>query len=176
MSHGPGGFMLANIEILLFVVAVITTIVKLRKASARHEVMTTAYTLWGELLFYCVGIGFVYLWFLHAFFGRTTAALIGWRSSPFQWELAWAELGLAVVAMLSLWRGYEMRLAATLMFAIFAFGAAAQHIQQLMHRHNYAPGNAGLILWFGELALPLFILVLAVASRDAYERTMRRPG
>jgi hypothetical protein len=168
------GFILGNIEIPLFLVAIIVTIVKLRRASARHEVMTASYTLWGEVLFYCVGLGFVYVWYFHAFLQQFTAPLIGWQPSPFEWELAWAELGMALVAIIALWRGYDMRLSATLMFAIFSFGAAAQHIQQILVAHNYSRGNAGLILWFGDIALPLFVLFLAFSSRDAYERTMRR--
>lgn len=169
-------FILGNIEIPLLVVAIVVTIVKLRRAGARHEVMTLSYTLWGEVLFYCVGLGFVYIWYFHAFLQQFAAPAIGWQPSPFEWELAWAELGLAVIAMLSLWRGYEMRLAATLVFAIFSFGAAAQHIHQMVTMHNYSPGNAGSILWFGDIALPIFVLILAFASRDAYERTARRIG
>ena len=44
----------------------------------------------------------------------------------------------------------------------------------MLAMHNYAPGNAGPILWFGDIALPIFTLFLALASRDAYERTARR--
>jgi type IV secretory pathway VirB2 component (pilin) len=167
-------FVLGNIEIPLFVIAIIVTAFKLRRT--RREVMSFSYTLWGELLFYCVGLGFIYIWYMHAFMEQFTAPLIGWQPSPFEWELAWAELGLAVIAILSLWRGYEMRLAASLVFAIFSFGAAAQHIHQIVTQHNYASGNAGLILWFGDIALPIIILVLAWAARDAYERTARRIG
>lgn len=169
-------FILGNIEIPLLVVAIVVTIVKLRRAAAQHQVMTAAYTLWGETLFYCIGLGFVYIWYFHAYLADFTAPLIGWQPSPFEWELAWFEMGLAVIALLSLWRGYEMRLAASLVFAIFSFGAAAQHVQQILKAHNYTPGNAGLILWFGDIALPLFVLLLALLSRDAYERTARRIG
>lgn len=163
-------FILGNIQIPLFVIAVIVTIVKLRRANARHEVLTASYTLWGEVLFYCFGIAFVYLWVLHGFFADAVAPTIGWKPSPFEWELAWFELGTGVVAIISLWRAYDMRLAATLVSAIFLFGAAAQHIHLMLTAHNYAPGNAGTVLWFGDIALPLFTLFLAFASRDAYER------
>lgn len=167
-------FILSNIQIPLFVIAIIVAIVKLRRASARHEVMSVAYTLWGEVLFYCFGIGMIYVWYFHAFQADMVAPSIGWKPSPFEWELAWSELGMGVIAVLALWRGFEMRLAATLVPAIFLFGAAAQHIHEMTTMHNYAPGNAGAILWFGDLFLPIFTLVLALASRDAYERTVRR--
>lgn len=169
-------FILGNISIPLFVIAVIVTIFKMRRGDSRREVMSATYTLWGEVLFYCVGLGFVYVWYFHAYLQQFTAPLIGWQPSPFEWELAWAELGIAVIAILSLWRGYEMRLAASLVFAIFSFGAAAQHIHEILAQHNYNPGNAGLILWFGDIALPLFILFLAWGARDAYERTASRIG
>lgn len=168
------GFVLRNIQIPLFVIAVIVTIVKLRRASARHEVMSGTYTLWGEVLFYCFGLGMVYVWYFHAFQPNIAAPSIGWKPSPFEWELAWAELGIGIIALFSLWRGYDMRLAATLVSCTFLFGAAAQHIHEMTVMHNYAPGNAGAVLWFGDLALPLLTLFLAFASRDAYERTVRR--
>lgn len=167
-------FILSNIQIPLFVIALIVTIAKLRRASARHEVMSLAYTLWGEVLFYCFGIGMIYVWYFHAFQADMVAPSIGWQPSPFEWELAWSELGMGVIAVVSLWRGYDMRLASTLVPAIFLFGAAAQHIHQMLAMHNYAPGNAGPILWFGDIALPIFTLLLAFLSRDAYERTARR--
>jgi uncharacterized protein DUF6790 len=167
-------FILGNIQIPLFIIALAVAIFKIRRAGARHEVVSAAFTVWGEVLFYCFGLGFVYVWYFHAFLASFTAPTIGWQPSPFEWELAWAELGIGVIAILSLWRGYEMRLAATLASAIFLFGAAAQHIHLMMTAHNYAPGNAGAVLWFGDIALPLLLLILAFASRDAYERTMRR--
>jgi hypothetical protein len=168
------GFILGNIQVPLLVIAAIVTIVKLRRASARHEVMSAAYTLWGEVLFYCFGLGMLYGWYFHAFQAKLVAPTIGWQPSPFEWELAWAELGIAVIAGLSLWRGYDMRLGATLASAVFLFGAASQHIHLMISAHNYAPGNAGVILWFGDIALPLFTLLLAYGSRDAYERIVRR--
>lgn len=174
MIRDAVGFILGNIQIPLFAVALCTALLKMRSAAARHEVATLAYTMWGELLFYSVGLGFAYAWYFHAFLASFAAPFIGWRPSPFEWELAWAELGIAVIAVLSLWRGFEMRLAATLVFAIFSFGAAAQHIHFIFVRRDYSPGNAGPILWFGDLALPLLLLLLALASRDAYEREAAR--
>ncbi|MDQ2992986.1 MAG: hypothetical protein M3R30_09245 [Candidatus Eremiobacteraeota bacterium] len=163
----------ANTAVWLFLVAVIVTIVKLRRARFARRVVTASYVLWGEVLFYTLGIGFVYIGVMHAYFGNLVAPTIGWAQSPFEYELGWAEIGLGIVALLSLWRGFEMRLAATLIFAIFSFAAAAQHISQMLRVHNYAPGNAGLILWWGDIALPIVLLVLAGLSREAQERYER---
>ncbi|HEX5274686.1 MAG TPA: DUF6790 family protein [Candidatus Rubrimentiphilum sp.] len=165
---------LGNFELVLIVVAIVVTILKLRRAKMHRTVMTPAYTLWGELLFYGIGFGFLWAGIFHAFFQQTAAAAIGWQPSPFEWELAWGEFGVAIIALLSLARGYEMRLATTLVFFIFSAGATIQHINQMICCHNYAPGNAGTILWINDIALPLVLLFLAYSSRDAYERSRVR--
>ncbi len=159
-----------NFGIVLFVIAIVVAAVKLRRARAGRRVTSWPYVFWGEILFYAVGLGLVYAGVYHAFAQSTASKSIGWTPSPFEWELAWAEFGTAVVAIVALWRGFEMRFAATIVFVIFSFGAAFQHINQIRCCRNYAPGNAGLVLWFGDLALPAIILILAFLSRDAYER------
>lgn len=164
---------LSNLELLLIVVAIVMAILKLRRAKMHRTVMTPSYTLWGELLFYGVGFGFLWAGIFHAFFQHIAAAAIGWQPSPFEWELAWGEFGVAIIAWLSLGRGYEMRLATTIMLFVFSAGATIQHINQILCCRNYAPGNAGTILWINDIALPLVLLYLAYASRDAYERTTR---
>lgn len=165
---------LSNLTLLLLVVAIVVTILKVRRAKMHRTVITASYTLWGELLFYGIGLGFLWAGIFHAFFQQIAASAIGWQPSPFEWELAWAEFGVAIIALMSLGRGYEMRLATTIVFFIFSAGATIQHINQMLCCHNYAPGNAGTILWINDIALPLVLLYLAFVSRDAYERNKAR--
>lgn len=166
--------LLENVAILLFVLAIVTSVLKLRRANRRRIVATAAYVFWGEILFYGVGLVMLWAFLFHAFFQQIAASSIGWKPSPFEWELAWAELGLAMIAMIALYRGYEMRLAATIVSVTLAAGATIQHIHQLRCCHNYAPGNAGLVLWFNDIFVSFVVLVLAFASRDAYERQSSR--
>ncbi|MFN2528357.1 MAG: DUF6790 family protein [Candidatus Baltobacteraceae bacterium] len=123
-----------------------------------------AQILWKETVFYAVGIGFFYTGIFHAFFPAMAAPAIGWAPSPFEWELACAEFGVGTMGIWSLWRSNEFRLPVTLIFAIFSLGAAVQHIHQILCCANYAPGNAGAILWVLDIALPLFLLVVASLS------------
>jgi len=58
-----------------------------------------------------------------------------------------------------------VRLGATILFAIFALAAAAGHIQQIMCCRNYAPGHAGLTLWFFDIFVPGVIVVMAALCR-----------
>jgi len=157
---------LSNLFVAFFVIAIVTTLVKTRRLRLERRPYNGAYIFWGELLFYSVGIGFLWSGIFHAYFQSIAAPSIGWSPSPFEFELGWAEIGVAIVALMALWRGFEFRLATTIIAAIFGLAAAAQHLQQIACCQNYAPGNAGLILWFGDLFLPLLFVLLAVLSRD----------
>lgn len=157
---------------MLIVLALIATRVRVRQNINAGKPGDAVYALWGELLFYVVGIGYLYTGLLHAYAQGLAAPEIGWQPSPFEYELGWMEIPLAVVALMSLWRGFEFRLAATIIFVVFALAAAAQHIQQILCCRNYAPGNAGWILWVGDIAIPLVVLACAAASsRRSYGRS-----
>jgi Family of unknown function (DUF6790) len=156
---------LSNLYVVLLIVAVITSIAKIRRARIGRRPVNAAYILWGELLFYVYGLSTIYGGALHAYAGPMVAATIGWQPSPFQYELGWFEIGYGATALLSLWRGYQFRLAMTLPYSIFLLAAAAQHIYEMQHQHNYAPNNAGLLLWLGDIAIPVVVLLLSWMSR-----------
>ena len=164
-------WIVSNLFFVLFAIAACTTIVKVRRQSLALLSPRGAYVAWGELLFYAIGIWFVYTGILHAYFQEFVAPTIGWQPSPFEYELGWMEIPLAVVAMMSLWRGYEFRLATTIVVVTFTLAAAAQHIQQIVCCANNAGSNAGPILWFADIFIPLLLVVLAAwSSRDRTER------
>lgn len=155
----------SNFFVVLLIIAIVVWIVKVRRARIRRRPINGAYVLWGELLFYVYGLATIYSGALHAYAGAMVASSIGWQNSPFQYELGWFEIGYGLTALLSLWRGYQFRLAMTLPYSIFLLAAAAQHISQMQHQHNYAPNNAGLVLWLGDIAIPLVVLLLSWMAR-----------
>ncbi|HET6374638.1 MAG TPA: DUF6790 family protein, partial [Methylocella sp.] len=100
----------------------------------------------------------------HVFFGEMAAAFIGWADSPFQYEVGVASLGYSVLGFLAAWRGFDLRLGAVIAFSIFTLGAAAGHIYQIVTAQNFAPGNAGVIL-YTDIFIPLFGLALLGLQR-----------
>lgn len=152
------GALFKNFGLVLVAVALVVAVLKHRRATNTQPL---AAHLWTQALFYGVGFGFLWAGIFHAFFQPTAAASIGWSPSPFEWELAWAEFGIAAMALWSPWRSNDFRLPVTIVFAVFSFGAAFQHIHQIACCGNLAPGNAGPILWIGDMALPAFLLVVA---------------
>jgi hypothetical protein len=154
----------SNGFVILFVIAICTAIARLMRRRLAPLSAEAAYVAWGELLFYAIGIWFVYTGIMHAYFQQTVAPRIGWQPSPFEYELGWMEIPLGVVAMMALWRGYEFRLAATIIAVTFAVAAAAQHLQQIVCCANYAQSNAGLVLWFADIFIPVLLVFLAALS------------
>ena len=123
----------------------------------RREVVVEKLLAWH--VFFAIGVSYLYNFVCHVFFGRFTAAYIGWADSPFQFEVGTASLGFALVGFLAAFRNFDLRLAAVLGSAAFLLGAAAGHVYQMVTAHNFAPGNAGTI-FYTDIAVPLVGFVL----------------
>jgi len=118
-------------------------------------------------VFWVIGVGYLYNFVMHGFFGRMSAAFIGWADSPFQFEVATASLGFAVVGFIAAFRSFDLRLAAIVGPALFTLGAAVGHVHQMITEHNFAPGNAGVIFYM-DIIIPLFgLLLLGLQYRTA---------
>jgi hypothetical protein len=109
-----------------------------------------------------VGLVGVFNFLGHTFEARQVAEQIGFPpGNPFQWEVAWANLGIGVTGLIAIVRR-DFWWPAAIMSAIFSWGAAWGHIYQLVVNGNHHPYNAGPILYTAIL-LPLAILCLLVA-------------
>jgi hypothetical protein len=118
----------------------------------RREIVVDKLLAWH--VFFAIGVAYLYNFVCHVFFGRFTAAYIGWADSPFQLEVGTASLGFALAGFLAAFRSFDLRLAAVLGSAVFLLGAAAGHAWQMVTAHNFAPGNAGSI-FYTDIAVPL---------------------
>lgn len=167
MIGGIIAFVLTNWLVILLLVASVFSTRKIWHARLTRRPFSASRIIWGELLFYVYGVGALYTGVLHAYFSAMVAATIGWAASPFQYELGWFEIATGITAMIGASRTYPFRLAATLPYTIFLLAAAAQHIRLMIVGHNYSPGNAGLVLWLGDMIVPAAMLYLAWLSRDA---------
>ena len=97
------------------------------------------------------------------FFPTQSAASIGWATSPFQYEVGVANLGLGLASLYAAFRGFEARLAVGIAAACFLLGAGIGHIRDILAMGNLAPGNAGPIL-FTDFLTPIAVLALLYAS------------
>jgi hypothetical protein len=99
----------------------------------------------------------------HVFFPDETASTIGWAASPFQYEVGLANLGIALASFYAAFSGFQARAAAAVAAACFSVGAGIGHINDIAQEANFAPGNAGPIM-FTDFLTPIVILVLLIVQ------------
>ena len=140
-----------------------------------------AEALLAYFILFSVSVSSFYNFVFHVFFGDLAASFIGWADSPFQAEVGYASLGFAAVGLLAFKGGWQVRLASILGPALFQWGAAVGHINQMVTAGNFAPGNAGVML-YSDILLPVIGFALlwfkwrtgAEPSRHAaFARTVR---
>ena len=111
------------------------------------------------LFLFPLGIQGLWAFIGHVFFPDRAAAAIGWATSPFQYEVGVANLGLGLAAIYAAFRGFEARMAAGIVAACFLIGAGIGHIRDIVETGNLAPGNAGPIM-VTDFLTPIAVLVL----------------
>ncbi len=108
-----------------------------------------------------LGLGVPSLWaaFSHAFMTERVAKSIGWAPSPFQHEIAGANLGIGLGAVAASYLGVPAAWAMWFMAAAYLWSAAAVHVSDMLRRGNLAINNAGPIFWW-DILTPLTLLIL----------------
>ncbi|MBS0523327.1 MAG: hypothetical protein JSS04_06790 [Proteobacteria bacterium] len=157
-------FTIANYPLTFLVIGLIFSAVAIARGPQRKSAGFVVDRLLAWHVFWAIGVGFLYNFVMHAFFGRLSASYIGWADSPFQFEVATASLGFAVVGFLAAFRSYDLRLAAIVGPSLFTLGAAAGHVREMVEHGNFAPGNAGVIFYM-DILIPAFGLGLLYAAR-----------
>ncbi len=152
-------FVLGNFTLTFLVIGLITAAIALACKPPPRRRADVIEAVFAHFLLFSIGVSYLYNFVVHVFFGAFAARMIGWADSPFQAEVGFASLGFAAIGFLAFRGGTEMRLAAILGPAFFLWGAAGGHIYQIVKTGNYAPGNAGVVL-YTDILLPIIGFVL----------------
>lgn len=111
-------------------------------------------------LFWIVGIMGVFAFMGHAFMSDEVAESIGWKpGSPFQFEVAMANLAFGVGGLMALKQRMSFSLAVLICWGIFLIGDGFGHIYQLQVNHDFAYNNAGPIM-YSDFIFPIVGLLL----------------
>jgi len=153
-----------TVFLLLTVICCGISLIRNRKDLSAGRVVDT-------LLFYLllINVGFsgLFAFFGHAFLADQVAASIGWaKGSPFQFEVAVANLAFGVLGILCVFFRDGFWLATGTGYAVFLFGAAFGHIREVLTAGNLAINNAGPVLYIGDIGIPALILALLFAKRS----------
>lgn len=153
---------LTNFTLLMLIISVCYSLFNTQNFSER---------LLTSVLFLCVGLGGLWGFIMHCFFTKITTSFIGWQSSPFEFEVALANLSFGVVGIIAAFSNYSFRFAVVIFTTIFLWGAAAGHIYQAIKIHNFNPGNTGAILWT-DILIPLSLLITFLLNiiKNKYEQ------
>jgi hypothetical protein len=152
-------FILGNFTLTFLVIGLAASFVSLLRTQKPRTAPVLIEALFFYFLLFSIGFSFLYNFVLHIFFGEMSARMIGWADSPFQAEVGFASLGFSAVGFMACWRSFDLRLAAIVGPALFLLGAAGGHIYQIVKAGNFAPGNAGVIL-YTDILIPLIGLAL----------------
>jgi len=87
------------------------------------------------------------------------ASFIGWKNSPFQYEVGFSSLGFGIVGILAFKQKWDFRAASVIGPSLFLWGAAGGHAYQMVTEHSFDPGNAGVIFWT-DIILPVIAFLL----------------
>ena len=147
-------FAMGNFTLTFLVLRLIAALIAVARKPDGFTRANIAEELLAYFILFSIGFSFFYNFVFHVFFGELAASYIGWADSPFQAEVGYASLGFAAVGLLAFKGGCCVRLAAILGPAMFQWGAAVGHINQIMTTGNMAPGNAGIML-YSDILLPV---------------------
>ncbi|WP_167131564.1 DUF6790 family protein [Paramicrobacterium chengjingii] len=149
---------------LLFpIIAVVVALVQIKKKS--FDSLKDRLNAWLRSWF-MFAVGFGALWIALAFViaPKYFAGNIGFTPSPFQFEVAMANLGFAVVGFCCVRITDRAREVGMIGYLIFLFGAAVGHIIQFFVAHNDNPANIGTIVLV-DIGVPVVALLLLRARR-----------
>lgn len=152
-------FLLANFTLTFLGLGFIASLISLLRKPRPWTPGGVVEAFLSYFILFSIGFCHLYNAVMHIFFGEMAARFIGWADSPFQREVGFASLGFAVVGFLAFRGSFDLRLAAVVGPACFLLGAAGGHVLEILQTGNFAPGNAGVIL-YTDIALPLLGFVL----------------
>ena len=146
-------WVLTNFAFVMFILAIIFIIVN--RVVSRSK---SAEIVYRWIALFALGVSGIYAFIMHALFPNLTAASIGWAVSPFQYEVAMANLAFGVLGIISFSASYGFRLATAIGATFWLWGDATGHIYQMVQFQNFAPGNAGSWFWM-DILVPLILLI-----------------
>lgn len=142
----------------LFLLALVASFLHSRIAGVRYE-----HTLLRYILLFNMGVMGLLAAYAHVYMAAATAKEIGWQpGSPFQFEVAMANLSYGVLGLVGFWLRGRFAAASVIGWSILLLGCFVGHMLNYYETGNIASYNIGVFVWFNDLFLPLLTLGLLV--------------
>lgn len=150
---------IGNPSLVLYVIAILAIIIRIWGRQQTHEARPRVDISLAYMLLIPVGFNGLYQFVLHAFFGNTIAAYLGWAQSPFQADVAMANLALGILGCLSFRANYGFRLATAIAVILYQGGTALFQFIHYYPQFYTMPSNIGSVT-FANLLILFTILLL----------------
>lgn len=152
------GLLFNNMSASLLLLALLIGVLLAARTKGTHKRQAVTEAFLRPMFFFALGCSSLWAALGHATHPAQVAQFIGWQPSPFQWEVAMANLGLGLTGVCS-WRASRgFRWATTVVAMAFLWGAAIGHLRQIIWADDFAPGNAGSML-YTDILIPLILLL-----------------
>ncbi|MET9417473.1 DUF6790 family protein [Streptomyces klenkii] len=144
-------------------VAVLGALIRTRHSPSRQAALETWQRWWAVA---ALGCGSLWLTIAFVTVPDVMATAIGFHRTPFEFEIAFANLGLAVMGFRAASPSAtdRERITVGLGAGMFLWGAAIGHVYQWFANGDHAPGNTGGVL-VCDLLFPAVLIILARRSR-----------
>ncbi|AXA33438.1 DUF6790 family protein [Francisella adeliensis] len=163
-------FFLSDVSLWTFVLALVLAFIHIRTLT--HKNPLRAINLYLSYIFFlAVGMFGIWGFIMHCWFPNIAAGFIGWKNSPFQWEVGVANLAFGLAGLFACKASIGFQKSTVLFFAVFLWGAALGHIKQMINLHNFNSGNAGAIFWT-DLIVPMILIILVYRKQRLLDQTI----
>src|SRR4051812_45285755 len=156
-----GYFAQSAFPLVWILVPAIGASVRARHATSAQERLEIWQRWWAIGAF---GIGSLWMTVAFLAFPDVMATAIGFPRTPFLFEIAFANLGLAIMGFRAASASARERLTIGIGAGMFLWGAVVGHVYQWFANGDHAPGNTGGVL-VTDLLLPAVMIILAMRSR-----------
>ncbi|MFI7000551.1 DUF6790 family protein [Nocardia sp. NPDC050175] len=159
-----------SVPLIWPLIAVVGATIATRHSPSRAAALETWQRWWAV-----VALGLGSLWMTISFLTvpEVMATAIGFNSTPFQFEIAFANLGLAVMGFRAVSATARERITIGLGAGMFLWGALIGHVYQWFAHGDHAPGNTGGVLVY-DLLFPAVMIILAYRAQRL--STTEQPG
>ncbi|WP_028933469.1 DUF6790 family protein [Pseudonocardia spinosispora] len=156
-------FAQSSFPLIWLLVAVVGALIRTRHSSSRQETLETWQRWWA---IGALGCGSLWMTLSFVAIPDMMATAIGFGRTPFEFEIAFANLGLAVLGLRagSPSSSARERITIGLGAGMFLWGAVIGHLYQWIANGDHAPGNTGGVLVY-DLLIPAVMIILARLSR-----------
>ena len=111
-----------------------------------------------NLLRWLAGALLLYGGLTHLFIPEIAASAIGWKTSPFQKEVAYYDIFVGLTCILGSTKiGKKFAPGAILIYSGFAFAAGINHVYELIVKGNTSKNNTGFVMWT-DILVPILLM------------------